>query len=97
MGDICRNSTMKSSECYHRSGKTILYKNSKQHCQMQTKKKEIVKNIVSFQKTSGKSTFKTSQIRKITDAQIKLIFHGIKFTLVNKVNKKNPKAIIAGF
>ena len=43
--------------------------------------------MVSFQKTSGEKYIKNLSNKKITDVQIKLISHGLKFIPVNKLNK----------
>ena len=51
------------------------------------RRKKSSNNIVSFQTTSGEKYIKNLSNKKITDAQIKLISHGLKFIPVNKLNK----------
>ena len=51
------------------------------------RRKKSSDNIVSFQTTSGEKYIKNLSNKKITDAQIKLISHGLKFIPVNKLNK----------
>ena len=51
------------------------------------RRKKSSNNIVSFQTTSGEKYIKNLSNKKLTDAQIKLISHGLKFIPVNKLNK----------
>ena len=51
------------------------------------RRKKSSNNVVSFQTTSGEKYIKNLSNKKITDAQIKLISHGLKFIPVNKLNK----------
>ena len=51
------------------------------------RRKKSSNNIVSFQTTSGEKYIKNLSNKKITDSQIKLISHGLKFIPVNKLNK----------
>ena len=44
-------------------------------------------NILCLQKTSGEKYIKNLSNKKMTDAQIELISHGLKFIPVSKVNK----------
>ena len=51
------------------------------------RRKKSSNNIVSFQTTSGEKYIKNLSNKKITDSQIKLISHGLKFIPVNKLNE----------
>ena len=51
------------------------------------RRKKSLNNILSRQKTSGEKYIKNLSNKKMTDAQIELISHGLKFIPVSKVNK----------
>ena len=51
------------------------------------RRKKSSNNILSLQKTSGEKYIKNLSNKKMTDAQIELISHGLKFIPVSKINK----------
>ena len=92
---ICEKYSCESVKCItHSTGgpgtdrEKQSYTKARRHtAKRRQRRKKSSNNIDRFQKVSGEKYIKNLSNKKITEAQIKLISHGLKFIPVNKPNK----------